>query len=62
MLSQLAFFVRLVAFLTLLNSFFSFADAAATPLAYKISQDVKGEGFLDAFNFESISDPTHGRV
>jgi hypothetical protein len=29
---------------------------------YQRSSQLTGQSFLDAFNFEAISDPTHGRV
>jgi hypothetical protein len=29
---------------------------------YSIADNVVGNGFYDAFQFQAISDPTHGRV
>lgn len=29
---------------------------------YTLDECVRGEGFYDSFNFENITDPTHGRV
>ncbi|KAF5335745.1 hypothetical protein D9611_009644 [Ephemerocybe angulata] len=36
--------------------------ALCTPKTYKMADDIKGAGFFDAFDFEAIDDPTHGRV
>lgn len=62
---QASSFMRIIATISLLTFFLAslpVSNAAATPKAYKVSQDIKGAGFYDAFEFENIDDPTHGRV
>ncbi|KAJ7698146.1 glycoside hydrolase family 16 protein [Mycena rosella] len=54
MRSALAISVRLLAFSSTL-----YPVLGAT---YSRSQNIVGTGFYNAFNFEAISDPTHGRV
>ncbi|KAG6816368.1 hypothetical protein H0H87_006641 [Tephrocybe sp. NHM501043] len=41
-----------------------FLSLAAPSLSasYSLSDNIVGSGFLSAFNFEAIADPTHGRV
>lgn len=40
----------------------SLAQLAVAGGLYTLSDSIVGEDFYDAFNFEDISDPTHGRV
>lgn len=47
------------------NSSLALALLAGSALAgavYTLDECVRGEGFYDSFNFENITDPTHGRV
>ncbi len=36
--------------------------ALALAAAYSQTDNISGSGFLSAFNYEAIADPTHGRV
>ncbi|KAG2153377.1 glycoside hydrolase family 16 protein [Suillus clintonianus] len=40
----------------------SLVGSALASAIYTLSESVRGEGFYDSFNFENITDPTHGRV
>ncbi|KAF8202335.1 glycoside hydrolase family 16 protein [Pholiota molesta] len=35
---------------------------ASRPIGYTLSENIVGHDFLEAFNFQAITDPTHGRV
>ncbi|KAK2467499.1 hypothetical protein APHAL10511_000354 [Amanita phalloides] len=37
-------------------------DTAALARVYNQVERLSGQGFLDAFEYQSIEDPTHGRV
>ncbi|KAG1747521.1 glycoside hydrolase family 16 protein [Suillus occidentalis] len=48
-----------------ISSGLALASLVGTSLAgaiYTLDECVRGEGFYDSFNFENITDPTHGRV
>ncbi|RXW14480.1 hypothetical protein EST38_g11373 [Candolleomyces aberdarensis] len=53
--------LTVLSLLTLVKSV-PLCNVAANSKIYKVSQDVKGAGFFDAFDFEAIQDPTNGRV
>lgn len=36
--------------------------ALALAATYSQTENISGSGFLNAFNYEAIADPTHGRV
>lgn len=40
----------------------SLVGSALAGAIYTLDECVRGEGFYDSFNFENITDPTHGRV
>lgn len=42
--------------------FLSFAANSAFGTVYNLNNNIIGSGFYDAFVFEAIADPSHGRV
>ena len=49
--------VRLVAFVAI-----AFLSSTVSADTYSLSNKLVGQGFLDAFTWQAIADPTHGRV
>lgn len=66
MLSQAPTFISTFAAISLLGAFLKFpiyahGQTCQSP-TYTLSENIKGAGFFDAFDFQNIPDPTGGRV
>lgn len=46
----------------MLYALLSFGANPAFGAVYNLNNNITGSGFYDAFVFEAIADPTHGRV